>query len=105
MFFCENDFKPYQSANQAIYSTYMGPLYYIWGVGGPKRFKVCDFFGTPQLDKWSRIRLICGKIIERIYYVIYYSCNTSKCLWFVNGCCWATTIWTCFVWAVVPVHC
>jgi hypothetical protein len=53
MFFCENDFKPYQSANQAIYSTYMGPLYYIWGVGGPKSFKVCDFFGTPRLDKWS----------------------------------------------------
>ena len=43
MFFCENDFKPYQSANQAIYSTYMGPLYYIWGVGGPESFKVWGF--------------------------------------------------------------
>ena len=56
MFFCENDFKPYQSANQAIYSTYMGPLYYIWGVGGPESFKVCDFCGTPRLTNTCKYR-------------------------------------------------
>ena len=80
----------------------MGPL--ILYLGYALYFCIYMFFyRDPYWQPYANIGL--WDINRKDIYVIYYTSNTTKRLWFVVCSCRTTTLRTCIVWTIFLIHC